>query len=121
MSLPSRDVKESEITVDNLSPCTQYNFAVAAVLDGDAETEKSVSEEVTSPLDENEDFEAPNLVIHNEDRSVSTARGAGGGAISGQKVNHVMGAKTSGIRCNCTRNQKLLPLQWSPLVSSFWL
>ena len=74
MSLP-RDVKESEITVDNLSPCTQYNFAVAAVLDGDAETEKSVSEEVTSPLDENEDFEAPNLVIHNEDRSVSTARG----------------------------------------------
>ena len=71
MSLPSRDVKESEITVDNLSPCTQYNFAVAAVLDGDAETEKSVSEEVTSPLDENEDFEAPNLVIHNEDRSVS--------------------------------------------------
>ena len=76
MSLPSRDVKESEITVDNLSPCTQYNFAVAAVLDGDAETEKSVSEEVTSPLDENEDFEAPNLVIHNEDRSVSqSARG----------------------------------------------
>ena len=54
--------------MDNLSPCTKYNFAVAAVLDGDAETEKSVSQEVTSPLDENEDFEAPNLVIHNEDR-----------------------------------------------------
>ena len=65
------DVKESEITVDNLSPCTNYNFAVAAVLDGDAETEKSVSQEVTSPLDENEDFEAPNLVIHNEDRSAT--------------------------------------------------
>ena len=46
--------------MDNLSPCTKYNFAVAAVLDGEEETEKSISEEVTSPLDEKEDFEVEN-------------------------------------------------------------
>ena len=68
----AKDVKENQITVDNLSPCTKYSFAVAAVLDDDmAETEKSVSQEITSPIDESEPFEAPNLVIHNGDREAT--------------------------------------------------
>ena len=55
------DVRESEITIDNLSPCTKYSFAVAAVLDGDEETEKSISAEIETPLDEGAPFEPPNL------------------------------------------------------------
>ena len=55
------DVGESEITIDNLTPCTKYSFAVTAVLDGDEETEKSISSKIETPLDEGAPFEPPNL------------------------------------------------------------
>lgn len=59
--------EEREITVDNLTPCTEYHFAVSATLD-EQDTERSVGPEVMSQLDENDPFEAPNLEIDNADR-----------------------------------------------------
>ncbi len=66
------ETEDLAITVDNLTPCTEYHFGVAAVLDGQ-ETVKSEGPAVMSQLDEEDPFEAPNLVIENADRHVDVS------------------------------------------------
>ncbi|TRY61160.1 hypothetical protein TCAL_14959 [Tigriopus californicus] len=61
---------QDEITVSDITPCTQFQFAVSAVVDG-LETEKAISDQIMSDLDENHPFEAPNLDIQNADREAS--------------------------------------------------
>jgi len=68
------DTTQLEIPVD-VTPCTRYNFAISAVMDGGEETEKSVGPEMISDLDERDPFEAPNLYILNADRHADVSWG----------------------------------------------
>jgi len=63
---------ETAITVENVTPCTEFRFAVSAALDG-RDTEKSLSNEVMSELEGGGEFEAPNLAVANEDRAAHVA------------------------------------------------
>ncbi len=54
-------------TVSNLTPCINYDFAVAAVLDGQ-ESEKFAGPPVEPKLNEADPFDAPGLQVWNADR-----------------------------------------------------
>eukprot|EP00096_Caligus_rogercresseyi_P009763 TRINITY_DN3375_c0_g1_i1.p1 TRINITY_DN3375_c0_g1~~TRINITY_DN3375_c0_g1_i1.p1 ORF type:complete len:787 (+),score=243.48 TRINITY_DN3375_c0_g1_i1:665-3025(+) len=63
----AEETGETSAVIDNITPCTIYNFAVSAVLD-EEESPKTISEEVTSDLDEEHAFEAPELQVINGDQ-----------------------------------------------------
>lgn len=44
------DTPQLDMTVENITPCTKYQFAISAVLDGGHETTKTIGSEVVSDL-----------------------------------------------------------------------
>jgi len=44
------DTQQQDLTVENITPCTKYQFAISAVLDNGEETAKTVGPEVVSDL-----------------------------------------------------------------------
>ena len=44
------DTQQQDLTVENITPCTKYQFAISAVLDNGEETSKTIGSEVVSDL-----------------------------------------------------------------------
>ncbi len=103
------DTSGTELTVDNVAPCTEFLFAVSAVLGvagAAAETSRSVSAPVRSPLDESDPFEVPNLSVHNGDRAAELEWDHAG-CVAGYSVRVCPGGERREEEgCRCARGEK---------------